>query len=215
MNRLRRFLAPSVRLLLVLFGVVGLLAIPGPAPAAADPFGWEPGAPNLLADSLDHWYCTPAIAESNRTHYNSAMAHLDAATDLYDVNSGDSCGSSTDVAFIETDLNGPLGRAQCVSAVPNTLLCDSAWVLVDNAEHWSTAAYCGSSAAELTGNFIITTRHELGHTVGLSHTPPIAPTCGGAILGNDPMTSDWVRNQPLSIFNYNLHHIGHVNNFYN
>ena len=57
-------------------------------------------------------------------------------------------------------------------------------------------------------------RHELAHTVGLSDTSPIDPVCGGTIRGNDPMTNDWVRNQPLSIFSYNEHHRAHINNFY-
>jgi hypothetical protein len=223
MTRWGRSVAPKVRLVaIVLTSMAGLLALPGSSPAAADPFGWEPGSPGvpggpgLLADSLDHWFCTPAITESNRTHYVAAMAQLDDATVMHDVNSGDTCGSLDDVAFIETDLNNLRGRAQCVAPVaPGSLRCESAWAMLDYQEHWATAAFCGSSTAEFTGNYMLAVRHELGHTVGLAHRAPHdSDYCTPPFNGDDPMSSDWIRNAPLSMFSYNTHHRAHINEFY-
>jgi hypothetical protein len=94
--------------------------------------------------------------------------------------------------------------------------------MLDYQEHWASAAYCGSSTAEFTGNYMLAVRHELGHTVGLSHRAQntdrsdVDPRwyCNPPFSGDDPMSSDWIRNGPLSMFGYNEHHRAHINEFY-
>lgn len=177
---------------------------------SADAYGYP--NPGYVHDSLDHWYCFDSTFVNNRAYVNDAMGYLDATTNLYDVYTP-TCGTSTDAVWINVDLGGPLGYTPCVRWVNQaTHVCDQFWVIIDEAAHWDAVAYCGGDANQLVGNYVISVRHELGHTAGLSHFAPYGAICGDVNpLANDAMVSDWVTGNPWPYVVYSTHHIGHVN----
>lgn len=199
------------------------------APASADPFG-QPNAP-AVSDGADHWYCRTSSAAAEVTQINGAMATLDSQTDMYDVNSGTSCGSSTDVVWIrdddsrmDMDNNGTLetvvrGQVSCVSYA-FWAVCDQYWLSYNMVKIFNdTAAHVpGTPAGPFTDNFNVgvakTMAHELGHTTGLQHnTLATTATCSSvyAAGSDDAMREGWVPTNNAFIF-YNSHHVGcHIN----
>ena len=168
---------------------------------SATPYGWAPGGPNMLPDSTGHSFCYYNIpAGTDRARMVDAMEYLDSATNMYDVYTA-SCFTSTDVVFVyQTPIPIPgIGNARgftdCRSFV-NNFFCDQARVSIDI---WQI----GLEATDPTNhemNIGKTVRHEVGHTVGLSHHPP-----GTDAMSSGAVPSNW------SFFWYTAHDIIHIN----
>jgi hypothetical protein len=211
MTRTRKLLLAIVALSLP------LVVVPS-VDSSADPFGWEPGGTGLLADSRDHWYCTTSsVSAGSRHYYVEAMAYLDDRTVMSDHDSGSSCTSLTDVVFIIDNTWGSLGQTMCVAPVsPGSLRCEQMWIIVNDTAHFQITATCNDTPDEMMVNYMMTVRHEIGHTTGLSHTSANGGSlCGPPYNGNDTMTSDWVTaGAPLTFITYNDHHKNHIDGFY-
>lgn len=153
----RRFVA--------LVGILGALLVSDPA--AADPFGGQPGGPPYRADGADHWYCFYNITGSERDPYNAAMEYLDSATDMYDVFTP-TCGTSTDVMFLNNPNLDPgvAGLTLCVAPLAAPV-CDGFWIATDSQEYFW---YLGPGSAPFDVHVGQNIRHEVGHSVGLSHS---------------------------------------------
>lgn len=147
------------------------------------------------------------------------MSYLDDRTVMSD--SEMACNSSTDAVFIinnSLNYNGApiLGQTACARLIsPGSQYCDASWVVINDAEHWRITSVCHGDPDQLTFNYVLSVRHELGHTVGLAHTGAVGPTCGPPYNGTDTMISDWVTSgTTLSLLAYNDHHKAHIDGFY-
>lgn len=77
------------------------------------------------------------------------------------------------------------------------------------ATHYDVAGDCGFGYET---NMKLTTRHEIGHSTGLSHLAltQFSP-CVGTPAGDDAMTSDWSPDINAWL-DYNTHHVtAHMN----
>lgn len=193
-----------------------------PAPVRADGFG----PPIHYADGPDHWYCFSqgTTDPTHRSYATSAMGYLDARTHLYDVYAGASCGSATDVVWVQTDLDqfgdGVFGYAPCASELSSTV-CDQRWAMFDYVELFERTVACGNSGEDFVASVHKTVRHELGHSLGLRHGtlpsdheqcdyPASDPAAGAA----DAMASG-LGVSDLLLVSYNDHHVDvHLNPHY-
>lgn len=165
--------ARSVSALILVLGLI----LTFPDAASSDPYG-NPN-PGYTPDDYDQWYCfDPSVQYSNRSYIDGAMANLDAQVpNVYDVYTSN-CGTSTDVVWIEQS-NGILGQAVCWRWRDQAnQICDNFFVIYDTAPHFQLTSYCGGDANQYIANLVITFRHELGHTRGLSHVLPYGSNCG-------------------------------------
>ncbi len=175
-----------------------LLAIPWVGSTAATPYGWQPGAPDLLPDDYSHSMCFFNVPTGNdQSRWLAAMAYLDDATSMTDL--AQSCLTTTDiVAVYQTPIApfpGSRGVTQCTTWI-NTFVCGQMRVTVDI---WQI----GLEATDPTNhdlNIHKTVRHEIGHTTGLSHH----------IGGADAMISGAVATN-WSFLAYTAHDIHHIN----
>jgi hypothetical protein len=177
-------------------------------PAWSDPYGYP--NPGFVHDGPDHYYCfhSSVPAGLDRSRINDSMNYLDSVTEIVE-HLVLSCGTSTDLMWLYSSV-AALGRTTCVKWANELYhVCDAYWVEVNPSAHLQFTALCAGGESEYEVNMILTVRHELGHTVGLSHDDPIPPDCGLPINGNDAMVSDWV---PVSLewLDYNNHHRKHV-----
>lgn len=107
------------------------------------------------------------------------------------------CGTSTDVVWIEAELNGldgALSQAICVKHA-SWGVCDQFWVFYDPAMNFLTALdRCSTNqcvAHTYRINLVLTYRHELGYTAGLHHY------VGSLNKSYGTMNSNWVpQNHP-------------------
>jgi hypothetical protein len=148
-------------------GVMALL-LSAASPAGADPFGGEPGGFPYRADGADHWYCYYNISGADRAPYDAAMQYLDDATDMYDVYTP-TCGPSTDIMFLNNPNLDPgvVGLTLCVAPSSVPTVCDGYWIATDSQEYFW---YLGPGYAPYDVHVGQNIRHEVGHSVGLSHS---------------------------------------------
>lgn len=179
-------------------------------PASADPYGYP--NPGYIYDSTDQYYCFDGtVAFGNIPEIQNAMEYLDDSTSVYDVYSP-ACGTSTDQVWIEQNLEGSyvFGYSPCARYKP-LAVCDQAWVIYSPPDHYEAAYACGGNVA-YQGNLIVTMRHELGHTVGLSHAATVGTLCGPVNgYAVDAMVSDWIVGNTFAFLDYNSHHVDHIN----
>lgn len=171
----------------------------------ADAFGTNTTDTGPFADSALHTYCDAGLISTSVDNAASAMAYLDSATDMSD--SSEACQASTDVWFDSTNLPSPTrGQNTCVTL--NGSVCTSADVLVDENQ-------IDSDEGSFDHNLNKTLRHEVGHSVGLSHyagtaeNPEESPVAGT----DDSMIGGGVDDDGLWI-TYTQHHRDHINNAY-
>lgn len=195
----------------IAFAVVlgSIMLVPAPS------VGAHTNYPNLpFPDDTQHNYCFHSSVYSG--HYiriNDAMSYLDSVTDMYDVNHRFNCASWVDVRWMETDLpSGIFEYIPCVlfSGWP---VCDSYDVQLDGGEHFAASITCTGTWDQVEYNWVISIRHELGHTVALPHELLSGTLCTGQ-NGTDAMISDWVISFSWAYVTYNSHNTGHVNGFY-
>ena len=187
----------------VLCVVLAVVAVPSTAITYADPFGYPD--PGYVADSMDHEYCLNYVPSGDQSYAISAMEYLDNRTDLYDQYFA-SCGAATDAVWISTDLEpGYRGLAPCAVWYNEVWkICDQVWLLYDYAEIYSNTISNGGDGDNYFLNLQKTMRHELGHSVGLSHSATV----------DDCMRSGWVGTY-LQFVSYNDHHTyDHLNSWY-
>ena len=214
----RRGLAVRCVVVGLLVTLVSVLVVSGESPAAADDYGDDqPAGPGYYPDSTDQWYCfNSSVSTGNRPYINDSMAYLDTMTNQYDVYTS-TCGTSTDNVWVNQDLNGSLGYAPCWKwANEAAHICDQVLTIVSEIDHFEAAGTCGASANQLVNNYVISTRHELGHSVGLAHVPyyqDFDPCYGTNPAANDAMVSDWIMGSPWTYWTYSTHHIAHINCF--
>jgi len=173
----------SIAGLLALILAVSVLS---PAAVGADPFGGEAGGYPWRADSDDHWYCFYSnLTGSAQTPYRDAMAYLDSATDMYDVYTP-TCGTSTDVMYLENPNLSAYGIALCVRLVSgSSVVCDAYWVATNQSLITSDVLSLQAipvSVAPVSVHIGKTIRHETGHTAGLTHSPTTVSAMRSGIL---------------------------------
>ena len=143
-------------------------------PAGAGPFDWGytgGGDPTRAPDSRDHWHCK-AHFSLHHDWLNSAVEQLDAQTVMYRQDAS-TCGSSTDIVWVQTALNGIDGGehiAEATCAVHVTWgVCDQFWALVDQPGHYVAALAYGSPdpSGWYSRNLQRSLRHLVGRTAGL------------------------------------------------
>jgi hypothetical protein len=165
---------------------LALVAVLGTQPASAGPYdyGYQGGSdPVREPDSRDHSHCKSHF-DLHHDWLDSSMAQLGQQTVMWRVNAP-SCGSSTDVVWIKTGLNGidggeSVAKTVCVAHV-SWGVCDQAWVFVDQPLHFALALSHGGGnpGGWYTANLLMTFLHEIGHTAGLHHAlGPLSPTWG-------------------------------------
>jgi hypothetical protein len=203
-RRARRRFAP-------LFVLVSVVLLPlGSANVGATPYGYP--NPGYVYDGLDHGFCFDSTFSSTDFVY-SAMQYLDDNSNLYDQYTS-TCGSSTDIVWAAADYD-PDGIAATYCWTWGDFanhVCDQFVVVVNDANHWRLTAECGGDANQLTSNYTITIRHELGHTVGLSHWSFWPGDCGlPNTAAYDTMVSDWITGNPWPYFIYDAsHHVPEI-----
>ncbi len=167
----------------------------------ADPYGWP--NPGYTPDGYDHGDCYSSVPSADQFYMAEAMEYLDSRTNLYNYHSS-TCGDSTDVVWVPSDLPGSRGAAVCARwASYEYRVCDQFWLQYDTAQIYSeTLTYNtdGDNGGNFYANFRKTLRHELGHSVGLSHSND----------RGDAMETGWVPTQ-LRYVTYDDHHRDHIN----
>lgn len=189
----------------------------------APPYGYQGGSdPIRFPDGADHWYCMlPGMSPETQADLRSAMQNLDGQTEMYDVDAGPTCATSTDVVWVAAEwgaIDGAYGRYQCVSH-SYWGVCDQAWVMFDQTAHFISAIQYNQTYGDDIGsayelNLNITYRHELGHSAGLHHYQ----TNQGANPAYGAMVSAWVRPigslaRQLQFLAYNATQVQQINNF--
>lgn len=161
----------------IVVGVLLAVALAPRTPVAAESafdWGYTGGSdPNRAPDSRDHWHCKTNFG-LHHDWLNSAMEQLDVQTVMYRQDAS-SCGSSTDVVWVQTALGGIDGgeyvaKTTCVDHV-SWGVCDQFWVLIDQPWYYAAAFTYGSSdpGTWYARNLQARMRHEVGHTAGLHH----------------------------------------------
>jgi hypothetical protein len=175
-----------------------------PHSSAADGFGNAAGL--FYANGLNHSYCYFYVGSTQRSFITSSMDYLDVATDLWDVNHAESCGSTTDLVWIDQNLDyleppgySVFGYTQCVNGAYG--VCNNYHMSVDNAE---ICQYTCLNAGWYANARMHNVRHELGHSVGLQHD-----SIGGVHAMLSGLGDNW------SYLLYDPHHISHINGYYN
>jgi len=194
--------------LVLALSVVGLTLVTAPT-ASADPHGYP--VPGYVPDNMSQGYCYGAgVTAGNQPYIDSSMQYLAAATNM--VAPYESyCSDQTDAVWIEMSDPEIAGFTPCVRWRDKAAaVCDSFWVGYSPTAHFNWLSQCGGDSTIYLVNLVATMRHELGHSVSLSHTAAVAPACSG-IAGDDAMTSDWINYNTWAYWDYNSHHIGHVN----
>lgn len=192
------------RRIVLAFAAIGFLLIGIAAPVSSTPYGWDPGAPQVLPDSTDHWFCFDSnVNAGERQRFRDAMQYLDSATAMYDVETG-TCGSATDIIYRYSTpipgFPGARGYDQCtVHTGYLGLLCDQNVVWVDYLQVLSESD--GTHPFEI--NLHKTIRHETGHTAGLSHHDTAVDA-----MRSGPIPFDW------GYFSYSTHDICHIQTFF-
>jgi hypothetical protein len=193
--------------------IVGTCSVTHAGQVSADDYGYsndDGQGPVPLHDSDDHWYCfDSSVSATWREQYRQSMSYLDATTDLY-ATAAATCGASTDVAFLHVDFStyALQGMTSCQSWA-YWGVCDRNNVYIDPGNTLILTADCGAGADVFTINHIRVTRHELGHTAGLHHTPAVGTLCGTP-FGTDAMTSDFTVKLSLGWTAYTQHHRDHI-----
>ena len=180
--------------------VLGALALLGTfvsaSPAAnADVFGPNPPEAGWFADNNLHTWCEGHVnyAPSWFDPMQDAMDYLDAQTDLT-TGTPHPCDSSIDIWYDVYDskiLGSDIrGRTFCRVAV-------------------TASGVCGSFAVQLNSDLLNTYMsrrktacHEVGHSVGLSHSSYLTSTSDCMISGDYTFTF------------LNTHHVDHINSRY-
>lgn len=173
----------------VLGALVAMVAVVGMSAAAeAGPYGAEPGGPGYIPDSVDHWFCFGGeIPADQRPRHRSAMAYLDDATVMYDVETS-TCGSATDVIFRqEHPIPGPFppnwvvfGYAPCINqGGAFGVVCEQGQVWIDPTAIF--LAIGGFSAPPHLYDYQLhfNLRHESGHSAGMGHSSGIHALASG------------------------------------
>lgn len=193
-----------MRRILVVLAVLIAAVVGRPPVTVADSFGTEFGW--WYANSLNHSFCYFYVGSGQRSFITSSMDYLDLATDLWDVNHGTSCGGTTDIVWIDQNLDqyeSPgsrvFGVTYCVNGAYG--VCNIFHANVDNNEVCQVT--CGNSAWYSNAR-MHNVRHELGHTVGLNHD-----SVGGTHAMLSGLGDSWYW------LLYDPHHISHINNYYN
>lgn len=196
------------RVLLVGSLIIGVVAV-GAEVAGADPYAYP--NPGFWRDNDFHDYCyhSSVPSGSDRTRINESMSYLDDRTVITD-DLDLSCGTDTDVMWIYQD-DQFYGSTYCVTWANYIYkVCDAFWITINPGLHLTSTAACGDGYTEYNINMIMTVRHELGHSVGLSHLGSSGFSCTAAPAGSDAMTSDWLGYQSLNWTDYNNHHKAHI-----
>lgn len=192
-----------IRKLLAVFTLVSIGVVAPSTGAQADfigaAWGW------WFANGQSHRYCYFYVGSSQRSFITSSMDYLDLATDLWDVNHGTTCGSTTDIVWIDQDLDvyeSPgtrvFGATYCVNG--SNGVCNIFHANVDNQEVCQVT--CGDPGWYSNAR-MHNVRHELGHTVGLQHD---------TISGQHAMRSGLGNNWYYLLFD--PHHIWHIDTYY-
>lgn len=173
------------------------------SPVSADPFGSISADTGPAADSSLHTYCDGSLDPGEFDNAVSAMNYLESSTDMSVANAGN-CQAATDVRF---DIGNGLpanvrGRYTCLVWETSPTVCDGGRV--------QTNVATLAAGADYENNLDKTIRHEVGHSVGLTHyksanfpNPPNGE--------NDAMVSGAVDGDPLWTL-YGNHHKDHINN---
>lgn len=164
--------------------------LPGPR-ATADPFGVGPPNAGWFADNANHSWCTYGSFVS--TWYNpirDSMYTLDVTTDMTRTYVS-VCDSATDVQFhLSTSSSmgaGVLGTYNCLVTVTSANRCGAARIRLN------------TDLLDTFSRRMKTSCHEVGHSVGLTHTSAY----GGC------MVSGYSNNNT-----YSSHHVNHINSKY-
>ena len=163
-----------------------------------DAFGQGlPNPPNgeyYKADNWVHTYCYDggSVSALRKDNMDRAMAYLDDTTDMADQLT--TCeASGVDIEFQEFYLDNKRGDVGCVEMDPNDdTVCRASVVRIDTAAQGSPFDH----------NLDKTIRHEMGHTVGLTH--------GGS---DDAMKQGLVNGDNKWIL-FTQHHKDHINAAY-
>lgn len=156
----------------VLVVAVSLVAATSAVESSPYDWGYTGGSDSTRApDSRDHWHCKTNFG-LHHDWLNSAVEQLDAQTvmDRYDASS---CGSSTDVVWVQTELNGIDGGEYIAQTLCATHVawgvCDQFWSLIDQPWHYAAAFTYGGSdpSGWYSRNLQKTMRHQVGRTAGL------------------------------------------------
>ena len=126
------------------------------------------------------------------------MVNLDTQTELFDSFQATCDVVHDDIIWLDGNLpDGVRGQAPCIIWISHDPdVCDSYDIVLDPAE-----------LNEGSNDELDTTKtacHEVGHTVGLSHSP----------TGDDCMRSGEIPSTDVKWRKYNSHHVGHINNYY-
>ena len=190
---------------------VGVLSASLPASVSASvsasPYGAEFNGPGYYPDSLDHWYCFDGSVPAGDYVYRQwAMANMDAQTAGYDV-AASGCGSATDIRFFEANPipwhgSGTVGWAPCAYFLIY-LACDQSWVYTNFTAIWVFGGGLGGDPNLITYWFHFTTRHEIGHTLGLGHSDGTHAL--HTPLADVNLASAWLYYQYHDVCHYNLY----------
>ena len=166
--------------------LLAVAAVPATTAGADSPYDWGytgGSDPSRAPDSRDHWHCKTYF-DIHHDWLNSAVEQLDGQTvmDRYDASS---CGTSTDVVWIKSELDGIDGgeyraRSLCATHV-SWGVCDQFWTQVDQPWFYVAAFSQGASDPSdwYSRNIQMAMRHEIGHTAGLHHyTGSLSSTYG-------------------------------------
>jgi hypothetical protein len=164
----------------VVFFIACLVVLVPAGPASAGPYGAEPGGPGYIPDSTDHWFCFGSeIPGDQRFRHRDAMAYLDNATVMYDVESG-ACGSLTDVIFRQaTPIPVPgippnvtvLGWAPCTNqGGAFGVVCEQGQVWIDPTAIFLAIGGFGAPVGMYDFQLAFNLRHESGHSAGMGHS---------------------------------------------
>lgn len=174
--------------------------------ASATPYGWDSGAPQILPDSTDHWFCFDSnVNSSERGRFRDAMEYLDSASLMYDVETG-TCGTSTDIIYqYATPIPAAPGARGYDSCELRTgylnLQCDRNPIYIDYSQILSES----DASHPFETNIHKTIRHETGHSVGFSHHSTYVDA-----MRSGPVVFDW------GYYSYSLHDIcDHLHPYFN
>ncbi|MEU7004534.1 hypothetical protein [Nonomuraea sp. NPDC046570] len=209
------------RQLSIVVGIAVVLTLVSVTSASADIWPFK-GVP---PDKASHSYCyTSSVSATSKSYIPGAMNYLNERTAIPGVSFHSSCDTqnsdgdgspATDVAWFDMWVDGAYGEATCkIRTASDSGVCDQAFVKLNTGTL--------NAAARPHQQYIKTSCHELGHTVGLNHYSALAsppePPAGDFSQPHDCMMSGDVDKMPDPtgswLWQYNDHHVNHINGWW-